>query len=338
MGTRAHYWSYITDDNGDAIPGASVIVRQQGTSNPIAETIYAGDTGDPTTLSNPLTSEDDGLVEFFLEDPKRVDLYITADGFPDKVQTIDALEIPGGITNIQDDGVAITARNTINFIGANVVAADDAPNLRTNITFTVPTNIKEAGTPLTARNALNFDGTAFNLSDDAGNNETDITLNFGTGAGQPAEGNHTHFGRMAFVYKTANEALSSSTTFQNDDELFFPVAVGERWEWTLWIEVNGQTTVNIKLGFYGPTDASAPWTILNGRDAADAEVAPDLLNIGSSLTLRTTPTSRVYVMQGLVHGQSAPGNFGLKWAQAVSSGNQVVVTFDSYFRAFKVLG
>jgi hypothetical protein len=41
----------------------------------------------------------------------------------------------GGSTAVQDEGVALTARSTINFIGAGVTAADDAANSRTNVTI-----------------------------------------------------------------------------------------------------------------------------------------------------------------------------------------------------------
>jgi len=43
---------------------------------------------------------------------------------------------------------------------------------------------------------LDFDASDFNITSD-GPTEVDITLNYGTGAGQPAEGNHTHTGGAA---------------------------------------------------------------------------------------------------------------------------------------------
>lgn len=71
--------------------------------------------------------------------------------------------------------------------------------------------IKEAGTPLATRAGLNFDGTAFNLTDDAGNDETDVALNFGTGSGQPAEGNHTHSGVFAPLVHTHLRGVVDNT-------------------------------------------------------------------------------------------------------------------------------
>jgi hypothetical protein len=42
----------------------------------------------------------------------------------------------GGYNTIQDEGIALTQRTIMNFIGGGVTATDDAPNLRTNITIT----------------------------------------------------------------------------------------------------------------------------------------------------------------------------------------------------------
>lgn len=52
--------------------------------------------------------------------------------------------------------------------------------------------VKEAGSTVDASvTTLDFDGTAFNLTESP-EDEINFALNFGTGAGQPAEGNHTH--------------------------------------------------------------------------------------------------------------------------------------------------
>lgn len=39
----------------------------------------------------------------------------------------------GGYTTIQDEGVALTARTKLNFIGMDVSATDDPANTRTNV-------------------------------------------------------------------------------------------------------------------------------------------------------------------------------------------------------------
>lgn len=49
--------------------------------------------------------------------------------------TLNASAGAGGYTEIQEEGSAVTARTKFNFIGAGITAADDAGNVRTNITL-----------------------------------------------------------------------------------------------------------------------------------------------------------------------------------------------------------
>lgn len=80
---RAHFRDVITSRTSDELKilsSATVAVRQTGTTTAITETIYSAATG-ATTLSNPLTSDSNGVIEFWLARPQRVDLYITATGY-----------------------------------------------------------------------------------------------------------------------------------------------------------------------------------------------------------------------------------------------------------------
>lgn len=77
--TRAFSSEVITDNVGTVQQGATVAVRDPGTVNLIGETIYSAATGGGT-LSNPLTTDSQGIVKFWLAAPKTVDLFITAPG------------------------------------------------------------------------------------------------------------------------------------------------------------------------------------------------------------------------------------------------------------------
>ena len=81
-----------------------------------------------------------------------------------------------GYTTIQDEGIALTQRNILNFIGDTVTAADDAGNTRTNVTITGYDTVAEEGTPLTKRRTINFIGSSVTAADDAGNARTNITI------------------------------------------------------------------------------------------------------------------------------------------------------------------
>ena len=77
---RARFADVVLDKYGNCIVNASVEVRQFNVSTKITETIYADATG-AGTLSNPLTTSSLGYFEFYLDQPKRVDLYVSKSGF-----------------------------------------------------------------------------------------------------------------------------------------------------------------------------------------------------------------------------------------------------------------
>jgi hypothetical protein len=61
---------------------------------------------------------------------------------------------------VQDEGVALTQRITLNFVGAGATATDDAANSRTLVTVRGgSTTVQEEGIALTQHRALNFVGT-----------------------------------------------------------------------------------------------------------------------------------------------------------------------------------
>lgn len=80
------YRNSVLDLLGNAVASASIEVRQVGTNTKITETIYdaAG-----VAVANPLSADTTGEFEVWLDNPKRVDLYITGTGFATETQTVD---------------------------------------------------------------------------------------------------------------------------------------------------------------------------------------------------------------------------------------------------------
>lgn len=72
--------------------GASVSVCEPGTATPISVTIYSGPSG-IGTLSNPLTADSVGTIDFYLEKPKRVTLVVTAASYAGASVTADVGEL-----------------------------------------------------------------------------------------------------------------------------------------------------------------------------------------------------------------------------------------------------
>lgn len=176
---RAHFVAYLTDTDGDAIAGADVFVYAQGTSNPVAGTIYRDDDSvGVVALANPMQSATDGKIEFFRGAPERVDLFIQAAGHPDRRITVDVLLAQvGTIQILKEGGVPLTTRAGVNFVAADFDLADDAGNNETDVALaTMLRQVAEEGVPLTARNAVNFIGSAVSAVDNAGQNRTDVTI------------------------------------------------------------------------------------------------------------------------------------------------------------------
>lgn len=90
---RAHFVdSILWNDTGVArvLSGATAHVYDVGTSTPISDTLYAAATG-VDTLSNPLTADDNGKIEFYLENDRRVDLVISKTGYTSVRRTVNVL-------------------------------------------------------------------------------------------------------------------------------------------------------------------------------------------------------------------------------------------------------
>lgn len=85
---RAHVRQVLQNPDGSVLTGAEVRVLQAGSLTLIAQTMYTTDSGS-TTLSNPFTCED-GVVEFFLDIPERVQLGYTPPGGTEQFALVDA--------------------------------------------------------------------------------------------------------------------------------------------------------------------------------------------------------------------------------------------------------
>ena len=79
---RAEHHDYILDTDGRPIASASIYVYQVDTTTPITETIYADATG-ADELTNPLSTNSLGYVQFYLDRPKIVDLLVSKTGYTD---------------------------------------------------------------------------------------------------------------------------------------------------------------------------------------------------------------------------------------------------------------
>ncbi len=97
----------------------------------------------------------------------------------------------GAGTGIFRDKTGVNLNFKSMIAGANVAVVDNGNDITVSSTAGATTNIFEGGVQVGSGGlAPNFDATDFNVAENAG--KADISLNYGTGAGQPAEGSHTH--------------------------------------------------------------------------------------------------------------------------------------------------
>jgi len=78
---RAHFYKAVQDAQGNLVGDISVRVLTAGTTDLISDTLYQYDSPDVSTLPNPFT-DSDGVIDFYLTTPLRVDVEVTATGSP----------------------------------------------------------------------------------------------------------------------------------------------------------------------------------------------------------------------------------------------------------------
>lgn len=131
--TRAHFYTKVTDDQGNVVPGTQVTIYQPGTLTLLEASLFDNEVGS-TTLPNPFVVND-GIIDFYLDRPGQVKVGVRAsngtertfddqDVYPDPhtvVQAIDGLRI----TNIPQAG------NFLQAIGAQEATWVTAPELET---------------------------------------------------------------------------------------------------------------------------------------------------------------------------------------------------------------
>jgi hypothetical protein len=81
---------------------------------------------------------------------------------------------------IQEEGVALSQQNILNFVGSLVTCANDAIHSRTNCTFLGDgvgyDQIQDEGSNLTKRSTINFTGSSVVATDNSGSTRTDVTI------------------------------------------------------------------------------------------------------------------------------------------------------------------
>lgn len=134
-----------------------------------------------------------------------------------------------------------------------------------------------------------------------------------------------------FAKKTATQAVTSSTTLVNDNELFVSVLANATYEVDTFIIYDGAAGTAIKVGFTAPSGATLDWwnNGTSGGNTSFINTGPfwGWSAIGTSNTIGTAGAGSEGVCRpgGILVTSSTPGTFQLQWAQGSSNATAVHV-------------
>jgi hypothetical protein len=133
------------------------------------------------------------------------------------------------------------------------------------------------------------------------------------------------------VYKTADESVTSSNTFQPDDHLTFAVAANEIWVTTWRLMASGDTAADIKFQWTFPSGGTiriggivvrSEGTIVGVSVDTGTSPAGDATNLAISVP---ATGARLTEIQITFSNGGTAGNLALEWAQNSSSATATVL-------------
>jgi ethanolamine utilization microcompartment shell protein EutL len=147
-------------------------------------------------------------------------------------------------------------------------------------------------------------------------------------------------------FKSADEAVTSSTAFQDDDNLLFPVANGETWAFEMLLIVTGANAGDVKVALSNPANTSISWGGI-GQTSGDTNANDTNVNIqahiaGGDANFLTyaavgANSPNTIIIRGTVTVNSgAGGNVVLRWAQSNSSSTATTIRARSHLIATRV--
>lgn len=145
-----------------------------------------------------------------------------------------------------------------------------------------------------------------------------------------------------FADKTADETVTSSTTLQDDDQLFLPVAANARYLMDAFFIYTGagDPAGGLRMGWTGPSGATMKWT----NFGTSQNVSPTLVNynvvvenIGGARGVGTNGATEMSCQpRGRLATAGTGGTLRLQWAQGVSNATGTVLKAGSCVRLVRI--
>lgn len=141
--------------------------------------------------------------------------------------------------------------------------------------------------------------------------------------------------RVQSKSKAATESVTSSTTLQDDDDLFFDMEVGKSYRVELHMAVSGATGGDIKLawtvgGTVTKTSRSCTGPQLGTTDVLATSMKSSRHGIASSIPYGTDGTNESHIYEAVtIEDVTVAGTLQLQWAQNASSGTATTANTTS---------
>ncbi|MGW8635069.1 hypothetical protein ACWGNX_27245 [Streptomyces sp. NPDC055793] len=135
-------------------------------------------------------------------------------------------------------------------------------------------------------------------------------------------------GQVQFSRKAADEAVTSSTTLQNDNHLILPVVANATYTLFLMCIFSGATTGDIKFDWTVPSGSVLRWSDQTGVSGLHADVDVHSAPAGSTLV--------AFQISATVVTSSNAGNVQFRWAQNASDATATIVRANSSLQLTRV--
>jgi hypothetical protein len=138
--------------------------------------------------------------------------------------------------------------------------------------------------------------------------------------------------RQQYAVKETDEAVTSSTTLQNDDDLKFYGEAGKYYEIDAMVEITNHASAGVDLKLDMPSGATFKGLV----SGANVTTPPDTWD-GSEVNLSAVGVTadRLHI-KGVVKIGTTAGQVTLQWAQNTSTGSATTLKAGSFLKAFRL--
>lgn len=152
------------------------------------------------------------------------------------------------------------------------------------------------------------------------------------GAGANPSWDNVSFSGLIAKAKTADESITSSTSLQDDDDLFFAIGANETWAFAVFSACVAGLG-GLKYAFSVPAGATAYGGDYTG--SVTKQIALDLTT-GTGSSNSITATSIQPIIAGYCANSSTAGDVRFRFAQNASSGTATAIKRGSILIAAKI--